>query len=482
MLVGTSMAAFENAFLAQSVTAEVESKLKALLESIADGELFKTNEEAFLVSIYNAFRREIDYLKTAYVANTIPPKALASLAPSEILFNERYPEVDRTLTGVLILRWIYHNDYDGFTRNQPSRMRLTQESFRKLRNFFQAELDDFRDSSKILTLITLQVTNDLGKSEELKDMFVMGGFGDGDVNHDMLLHRVLTTCPALVPSIQALDTNGTMRGLIALSSEYNPGQLTQGESMPALLEALPKSGLTVEGFRLKFMESFLDISGALGHIDHDGSFIMTDPVFIAYDHARRASERVLRGDDAVEAWKDVLGMRLGILQQRLWHGAENWDVNSNEQHLAKARLLCMARAVKEDVANKVNQAFDHYLTDSDQDLLTKGLNVIGDSRTPAVLPTYIPEMFSLVFRELGDRDLEIQLQGLSAVMSYLGRVLHLSGSDLTCIRPGVLVVERDMKEILKPIIESTEFHEDPWSVLNDQVELPRMQIAREVVL
>ncbi|KAJ9658183.1 hypothetical protein H2198_003888 [Neophaeococcomyces mojaviensis] len=463
-----------------SLEADCMTAFRTLQKMIYNGDLFKKDETDFLLSLKIVFDTEIRYLKTAYVANAAPPRLGQPPAPSEILLGERSMEVDRTFTGMLALYWIYHRDYAGFTRNQSKSSKLTESSFEQLCAFFHRQLDNFNDSRKVMLLITLQVTNDLGKSDELKQLFIESGARDGNINHDMLLYQVLEYHSELIPSINCLEQKDLLRELIRLGSEYNPGQLVQGESMPALLEVLHEVDLKVEDLCLKFMENFLDISGALGHIDHDGSSIMTDPVFKAYNHARQISEDVLLGGSTDKAWKDVLNMRLRILQDVLWKGADSWSVYTNSEHRTKARLLCMGRAAKADVANLIVQAFDHYLDEDTQNLLIIGLNEHGTVKDPAVLPTYMPEMFSLVFKAVAKSDRETKLEALAAIMRYLARVLRLSEEDRQHIRSGVIVVERDVKQILKPIIESEEFVVSPWLVLNEGTELPGMQVAREV--
>src|ERR1700744_4235074 len=103
----------------------------SLQETIRLDRFYSLDETAILFQIKDAFEPELDRLKAARaVEGTEQQRAIANgrsdhPSPSQILFGFDYDEVNRTLVGILALRWIHNRDYERFTGPQPSDTRLT---------------------------------------------------------------------------------------------------------------------------------------------------------------------------------------------------------------------------------------------------------------------------------------------------------------------------------------------------------------------
>jgi len=452
------------------LTPYAEQPFIDLRQSIEDGSFFDMNRSEVLQVLKGAFHKELDYLKSAYAASCPYAADLESPSPSELLFRRRMPEVDRTLTGILALRWLHNNDYTSFTRNQDSTSRLSRGSFQELRAFFATGLRGYTDHEAVFTLIVMQMTNDLGKSSKLSHE-LQSRLPSGarvSANHDMVVQQVLQHCDYLIPSFQCLTHNqrSLVRKLIRLSAEFNPGQLVQAECPPAAMNTLTELQINSAELNMKFMEIFLDVAGARGHVDHEGAATMTETTFQGYMQARIQSLEVTNGRLRPEqAYEGVLQHSLNMLTNAGYE--HKMDVSKCPKAYAKARLFCMGRVSDAGTASLYEDVYEQlpaYL----QQNLEEGLGIRAHA---AVIPTYMPAMLSWV---RGPK----QEEQLVALLTYLSRVLLLSAEELSKLPQDVVIVERDVKSILEPLVKSDDFRKDPASVVNDKTALPVIEIAK----
>ena len=441
-----------------------------LRASIEDGSFFSMDEYQVLHVLKRSFGVELRYLKSAYVAGW-DPADVSTKTPSKQLFERHIPEVDRTLTGILALRWLRNNAYDRFTQNQKA-AKLSYESFQELREFFKTELDGYQNHEAVFTLIVMQMTNDLGKSSELarrlEDTFSPWST-QVSANHDVVMEQVLVQHEVLVPAIYWLPSadKRMVHKLIRLSAGFNPGQLVQAECPPAALSVIQELHITPAELNMKFMELFLDVAGARGHVDHNGSMTMIEPVYQGYMRAKLLSLKVAGGYGFRNAYIDVLKHRLNMLSDAGYHS--DTDISEAPEAFAKARLFCMARVANAETAWFIDGIYEN-LPLQVQHRLEEGLGLVT---VPAVLPTYMPGMLALVKGPNQDEQ-------LAALFIYLSDVLNLTEEDLQHLPADAEIVERDIKDILEPLIRSKAFHEDPSSVVNEYTELPRIEIAKRV--
>lgn len=295
-----------------------------------------SDDEEILRLVQERFPQELNRLKRAYsIANpdAIPP---STASPSQILFGSQFDEVNRTLVGVIALRWIYNGRYDVFRRTQPDSVALTRESFDRMRDMFKAGLNSDDD---LIALLTSIVVNDLGKDPQLAaDYRAKTGEDISAQNHDLILLKAVEA--GLVPSLDCLpagDRADILRGM-KLGAEFNFGQLAQAENIPVCLTALLELRGHSRAFELRFMEQILDIAGANGHEDWTCSRKFIQSTFHSYWNVYDAAQAVISGGmDLRDAYNLILARRGQMLHEK---GFRQLDV-ANADDRALLRLFCM---------------------------------------------------------------------------------------------------------------------------------------------
>ena len=455
----------------------------ALQETIYAGEFFSLDEETLLFQIKSAFEPEFDRLKSARaVEGTDQQRATANgwtdhQTPSQILFGGDYDEVNRTLVGILALRWIINRDYNRFTQPQQPEIRLTEESFEWLHDLYSDGTEDVDD---LFALVLSMVINDLGKDPNLEeDYYFETGRRLPDQNHDSLLLEAAKA--GMVPALDYLSPEKreeVMLGL-ELGSELNAGQLAQAESVPVNLEGLLNMRGHEHAFELKFMEQILDVAGALGHLDSTGSKNFIEPVFQAFKTVHEVSLDIIAGNsNPRQGYDKVLTKRGNMLSIK---GFRRLSV-SEPQERALLRLLTMGRTADKEQAELFTSAF-HALDWESKEHLVTGLNVDGNVNETAVLPYYMPAIISTTLENTKSSDEESRRRALTSLMRYLARVLFSAGHDLYDLPEGSvfseavpgIVIERNMTKA-QDMINSPLFRENP-DVL-DGLPIPEGQILQ----
>lgn len=451
--------------------------LRELKEKLKNRSFFSLSRDETLHLLDRAFGPEIDYLKSAYVSYHPGSSNCTSRKPSQVLFNkDGFGEVNRTLTGVLSLQWIYKKDYATFTKHQNPKMRMKESTFEKLHKFFSESTNKFRDYERLYVLIILQITNDLGKSEELKKALEeQRGSENISNNHDVLMSQALET--DLIPSFQylTLDQREIVAKHIQLSAHFNPGQLVQAECPPAALDILTDPRFGKDELTLKFLEYFLDLAGAKGHINWEGAEMLIEPVFNSFWRACELTTKVAINHKDMSsrlAYNTVLADRIDLLRKAGWTPATSFDIRHNATAYAKARIFCMGRAVSKEMAARYNTIFDQ-LPEDVQTNLKIGLKNNGELSRPAVLPTYMPQM--ILIAGAAERSDE----AIAAVLTYMSRVLVLSETDLEQLQDTV-IVERDVRVVLEDLLKSSAFLANPASVVNTSIpDLPETEVFQK---
>ncbi|KAI8314941.1 hypothetical protein K4K61_003387 [Colletotrichum sp. SAR11_59] len=431
-----------------------------------DKELFfRIDDDELLRQIYEKFPQEIDRLKRAYSIRgshiTRPPNP----SPSRILFGAEYEEVNRTLVSVLSLRWIYHDQYEVFTRTQPSPVVLTRPFFDWVRNIFMERLECPEDLYALLVYI---VINDLGKDPQLAiDYRSKTGEDISSLNHDIILLRAVEA--GLVPSVDGLPRrhkDGIVCGML-LGAEFNPGQLAQAENAPACLSSLVRMRGREEEFRFHFMQQLLDISGAAGHEDWTCARKLIQPIAEAYRNVYEVAMGIISDDQGLrEAYDVILVRRSEMLHQR---GFRSLHVTQPEDR-ALMRLLCMG-GVSDAVLAGVYWSAWEMLDDRTKGNLVHSLNVDGSVAEPAVQPTYFPAMLTQGLRGATELSREEQMRRLQSMLRYLSRVMALTeGQDGQAV-----VIERSVLWVVKDTVQSQAFQDDP--TILDRTAVPRSAIA-----
>lgn len=110
-----------------------EANFDRLRQSILDHSFWTTSDDGVLLFLKDIFHTELRNLESAYTTEPSSGRRGETPSPSQIMFpNEEmdYGEIDRTMVGIVALRWLHDGNYNAFTRNQmPRDSKLEPESF-----------------------------------------------------------------------------------------------------------------------------------------------------------------------------------------------------------------------------------------------------------------------------------------------------------------------------------------------------------------
>ncbi|OAP54424.1 hypothetical protein AYL99_11525 [Fonsecaea erecta] len=442
-----------------------------LQQSINDESFWQMPDMELLQLIKSEFPEELERLKKAtFLRNPDAPRPEGP-SISESLYGQDFAEINRTLVGVLALRWLYNDNYETFVGTQgPPPVVLKHDSFDWLRNLFQRGL---RSADDTYALITSMVINDLGKDPTLAaDYAARKGIDISQVNHDMILYHAVEA--GMVPALESLtqeDKEYLLLG-ITLGSDFNFGQLAQAENAPASLSGLVEMRGHDRAFEMRFMEQILDLAGASGHEDWTCAKKMIEPIFQSYKNVYHVAHGIIQAKMDVRQGYDIILIRkLELLHQAGYTRQFNVE---NHTDRALMRLFCLGNTSSPDNADVFYYAFKEGLSEEVREKLVHGLNVDGSIEEPAVQPTYIPAMLTKAVGRTLTGSQEEKIKAVTAVLRYLTRCLELDASSLGKLPRGVTVVERDVRKI-SPVLESDEFKHDP-DIL-DREDIPGEQVA-----
>ena len=433
---------------------------------IIENNFFQLSDPEAIQIFGEAFGPELDRLKNASpTAESSPTDTVEvfgdkNASPSQQLYGEDYIEVNRTVLGMLALKWLMvgdHGDYEAFTWQQAPAVKLRPESFEKLRKLFQEGLQDPKD---IYALLVAMVVNDLGKDPDLsKDVIAVAGESLAKQNHDMIVYAAAQA--DMLPLLNDFDKARKADLLLGLrfGSGLNAAQLAQAENVPGNL----KGALLMKGhdraFSIKYMELLLDVAGADGHLDARGAKAMIEPVFQSFMTTRQVLQDIVAGKcDLRTGYDQVLTQRQEMLVK---DGFEPLSVTEPCER-ALLRLLTMSRTASKRQAKQISQAF-HNLPDRTQQALVDGLSVDGYNDGTAILPYYIPALFAETIRNTAKSNDKQQVAALCSVMRFLTRVYN--GTKPMPGKAGA-VVERDLS-FAQDIVKGRKFKADP-SILDSK--------------
>jgi hypothetical protein len=437
-----------------------------LYQTVHSGSFFTINDEDVLRQIHDDFSDELDCLKRAYSIRDPGATLPSTPSPSRLLYGTEYDEVNRTLIGVLALRWLHNGQYETFVRTQPGPVRLTRESFAWMHKVFAEGITSCTD---LYALITSVVVNDLGKDPQLaSDYHHRTGEDISDLNHDMILFKAVKL--GLIQSLDRLTPRhkaDIIRGL-ELGAEFNFGQLAQAENVPACLSGLSDLKGQPRAFEVRFMEQLLDIAGAAGHIDWTCAKKLIEPIYQAYHNVYDVAMAIISGDLGLRDGYDLILIRHCDLLRRT--GFRALEVRKPEDR-ALMRLLCMGGAADRETAGLYDGAWAS-LDQSTKGTLVHMLNLDGSVAKPAVQPTYMPAMFAKGVGTTQSRTLDERKRVLQSLLRYLARVLDVKEKP----NEPVSVIERSVLGTLKDVMEKEEFQGKP-SIL-ETMPVPKDVVAK----
>ncbi|KAI1142637.1 hypothetical protein F5Y05DRAFT_365562 [Hypoxylon sp. FL0543] len=418
-------------------------------------DLFALSDEELLRLVHRDFKDELSRLKRAYSVGGSHGIKPSSKSPSVILYGKDFDEVNRTLVGLLTLKWVYNRDYDVLVANQAEALRLSRKSFEWMREFYA---ESIRNPAELYALITSIVVNDIGKDEELaaelaSEDHERTGENITGPNHDMILFRAVKSGRVrCLDRLSQEDRDDIIRGM-ELGAEFNFGQLAQAENAPACLASLATMRGHARSFRLRFEEQLLDIAGAAGHLDWTCAKKLTQSNFDAYRTVYDAGMGIISEGLTLRAGYDlVLTRRLNLLREK---GFRSLDLHVDDDR-AFARLLCMGSVADLTTAELYSRAWTS-LEDDVRRSLRRSLNVDGSVAEPAVQVTYIPALITQAVDAGGPGPLEAKEQALRSALRYLCKVMSAPGKP----DGPVSVIERNVLATLKEVVQSPRFREDP---------------------
>jgi len=413
---------------------------------------FTIGDEQFLYLLRDTFASELERLKRAYSVSdpTIvrPPEP----SPSRILYGADYDEVNRTLVSALALRWLHNSQYDAFVAGQAESVRLTRESFAWMKER-EAEAPDDLDA-----LITALIINDLGKDATLaSDYYNRTGEDISGLNHDAILLKAARQ-PGMIAALDRLDLRQRqeiLRGL-ELGAYFNYGQLAQAENAPACLGVLCHfSGQADQrAVALHFLEQLLDIAGAAGHMDWTSARKLIEPIIQAYRVSYDVVSGILSGTiEPCAGYNLILARRADLLSRRGFRTLSS-DIADER---ALLRLMCMGGVADESAAALFDNAWKSLEAPTRQHLV-RSLNAPGTPSEPAVQVTYAPALLAQAADASSRRRTwQKKERHLRSALVYLTRVMTLESPP----EPRAIVVERNVLDVLKDVVQSPAFQENP---------------------
>ncbi|KAI0175528.1 hypothetical protein GGR52DRAFT_537098 [Hypoxylon sp. FL1284] len=418
-------------------------------------ELFALSDEALLHLVHDDFKDELRRLNYAYsVGGKKDSSTSTTVSPSRILYpnDNDYDEVNRTLISILTLKWIYNQQYDVLVGNQGEALKLSRESFQRIREFY---MDTIGKPDELYALIMSVVVNDIGKDKQLAVDYERKTGEDIDTsNHDMILIKAVRA--GLVDCLERLEEDYKYDIILGmeLGAEFNFGQLAQGENVPAALEILEIMRGRERSFKLRFMEQLLDIAGAAGHLDWTCAKKLTQSNYDAYRAVYDAGIGIIKKDGLSlrQGYDVVLTRRLDLLRDK---GFRALDL-SKPDNRALARILCMSSVADRNTAELYSKAWES-LEDKVRQSLCESLNKDGIDGNTAVQVTYIPALVTQAVDVNGPWSPHQKKHFLQSALRYLERVM----SAPVNISQRTSYVERNVLRTLKDVVQTQQFREDP---------------------
>ena len=377
--------------------------------------------------------------------------------PSMVLYNEDFPEVNRTLVSMLAIKWVLGNDYPSFTATQKAN-KLSEKSFHQLRDFYTHLV---RTKDDLHALLIAMAIDDIGKDPSLSEEMAQQGVNATYADHSDLVYKAAQA--NLIQSLKIVPASSQhdILSCLHIGSKLNISQVVQGECPPASLEILSTLQGKGQGVNLRAMVTFLDVAGAGGHADTRSCIVMSEPVFQAYMSALEAFDEFSNGSipSPRACYDHILESRAKKLQQ-----VGFIFPSSADEARALSRLLCMGRVTTNEQANQFKKALDQLPPSAKKDLVN-GLNVDGIDDGVAIIPYYAPGLIADALKGTDKAETTV-IPVLSAFFRFLARVFD--GSEP---KPGAAggMIEHDLS-FVQGTIKSNSFLDDPTTL--DNVSLP----------
>lgn len=278
---------------------------------------------------------------------------------SERAFGARHIELDRTLVGILVLKWILNGDYEAFTACQKTG-KLSQGSFDELREYAQRILPN---DEAVDAMIACMVINDLGKIKAIVAR-LQADTGVVEVDHDRVLLTALTQNPGISPSFNRLSEHFRSLILRGLEARWNGGQGIQAEDLDASWQGI--ATLDQDALDFYLLHLVCDVAGAAGQFVQNGSVVMAEDTWTGFKLIIKALDTLKSGGNVIDARSSYLDMRGELL------GLDAEDPEGR----ALTVIGCMLRKFDMESADQICRVFDQ-LEAGTQAILVREMNQNG---------------------------------------------------------------------------------------------------------
>ncbi len=323
-----------------------------------------------------------DLLKLTGSVNATPETAgLATInsaqSPSKQLFGTVHTEFDRTMVGILAMKWTLEGNYNQISKIQKPEIRLTQKSFSAMRELAQKNLSGPGDLN---AMITYMVINDLGKVKsvvaDLKQKFNIE-----DPDHDVILWKALVNDPSISTAFLKLPADSQKKILAGLESRFSLPQFIQGENVAGSLPPLAK--LNETDFYFHLLHAVFDLAGAAGHVNPDGSVVMTEVTYAGVESALEKLNLLRQGVAPAEVYTSFMKARAQKLEI---------DTTANDW-LISTRLSLLFRATGPTEVKLVKEVFASLPVNA-RAIIEKELSAYGIDDGFSVLVYYAPALIA----------------------------------------------------------------------------------------
>lgn len=333
---------------------------------------------------------------------------------SEKLFGEKHIEFDRTIVGINCLKYVLNNDYENFTKCQKNSVKLKPEEFAQLRKFTTEVL---KTSQDIDVMIAYTVINDLGKIKSFVEEIEQKTQTKTN-DHDEALLLALKVMPEQIPSFNRLSPVYKKDILNALDTSFNLAQFVQCECLEGNLQQL--KNMDEKAKNLYLVHVFYDVAGAAGHVNPNGSLVMTSPVYTGY----------MQGISAINNKENK--SEFDIFDDFLTQKANSLSMPLNTPYdKAILKLAIMSRATSKDDIEMVFRAFDN-LDSNEQDSLIKGLNSNGIT-DKGVLLYYSPAFIQNSINANSDNKIEMLTKAFKVMSKIYSQKLDDSKKGIEIV-------------------------------------------------
>lgn len=358
-------------------------------------------------------------------------------SPSMLLVGKQFIEYDRTMVSLLILKWVLTGDYDALVNNQKPELRMTQEQFKNLQNYTKKILNIHdinalsQDSiDRLAALIIFIAINDLGKNVMIAKT-IERELGQKSMDHDMVLYYFLQKYPDRVPAYQKLPNAWKQTILNGLKADFNFPQFVQAESIAANLNKLEQ--LSAQELAFLNAHALFDLAGAAGHVNPEGSLVLTRPTYEGIELAIDALNAHV--GNPLEMYNSYLNNRARALGFAI----------TNEKDKAFVRLAFMLRAQNKAEIENLKALFEQLDPQVQTSLITE-LNKTGfGTAQPAIVQYYAPAFLVNARQNHKDAGAKKALELMNIVFQKTLQQVKQKGIRL----PVVTVEIKDLAEAIK---------------------------------